>query len=139
MNDKDNILSEYEYNNKYGKWFCPTSGFYANQWKYFLLINILIVAIFIPTRVAFETKPKFYSVYFELYMSVVFLFDMIITFNTPVKETQKQIKSNFNRIDIAKHYLRTWFFIDLYGFFPLAYLRHISDYEKGSHDDFENL
>lgn len=33
----------------------------------------------------------------------------------------------------------TWFFWDLYGFFPLAYLRYISDYELGGKDDWKNF
>ena len=100
---------------------------------------MIVVAIIVPCRVAFETKPKFYSVYFELYMSIVFLIDMFITFNTPINFSKNEIRTNYNRCEIAKLYFRTWFFIDLYGFFPLAYLRNISEYHEGSHDNVVNL
>lgn len=136
---KDTYMSEIEYNKKYGKWFCSNTGTFSNLWKYFLLANMIVVAIIVPCRVAFETKPKFYSVYFELYMSSVFLLDMLITFNTPISFSKKEIRKNYSRTEIAKSYLKTWFLVDLYGFFPLAYLRSISEYEQGSHDGFSNL
>jgi hypothetical protein len=36
-------------------------------------------------------------------------------------------------------YLRSWFWFDLYSFFPLAYLRFISQYEDGGKDIWSNI
>ena len=135
INTKDIFHYEDEVEKNYGRWFCPTSGNKLVYWKYFLLLNMLIVALIIPCRIAFETKPMWYSVWFEYYMDMVFVIDMIRMFNTPVRKTQYLAKNIFNRKEIALQYVKRWFLLDLYAFFPLAYLRSKSEYEKGSHDN----
>lgn len=101
---------------------------------------MIIVAFIIPCRIAFETRPNWYSVYFEFYMDIVFSIDIIRMFNTPVKLRRVQhLETIYARKDIAKAYITRWFIFDLYSYFPLAYLRYISDYEKGSHDEISNL
>ena len=85
INTKDIFHYEDEVEKKHGKWFCPTSGKKLVYWKNFLLINMLVVAMIIPCRVAFETKPEWYSVWLEYYLDAVFIVDMIRMFNTPVR------------------------------------------------------
>jgi hypothetical protein len=92
--------------------------------------------IFVVARVGFEEKPWYYVVIFDGYLSFVFFIDMIRIFLTPIfNESGKMITS---RKLIAKAYITTWFLFDLWGFYPLAYLRYISNYDLGGKDDVEN-
>ena len=62
----------------------------------------------------------------EFYMDIVYLVDMFRCFTQPFVKDGRIVR---NRKEIINNYLRTWFILDLYGFFPLAYLRYISDYD----------
>jgi hypothetical protein len=37
-----------------------------------------------------------------------------------------------NRKKIAINYIKTWFILDIYAFYPLAYLRYISVWDEGT-------
>jgi hypothetical protein len=103
-------------------------------YKYFILFNSIIVVLAIPARVAFELKPHWYSLAFEFTLDLVFFIDMVYTIGTnQIGHKRGELKKK------NKQYFSTWFVADLYGFFPLAYLRHISNYDDGGKDAWRNL
>jgi len=60
---------------------CPDGSKALVFYKYFILVNSCIVVMTIPLRVAFELKPRWYSLLLEEFLNAVFLVDMIYTFN----------------------------------------------------------
>jgi hypothetical protein len=70
----------------------------------------------------------------EFYMDIVYLIDMVRCFTEPYYQKNKLIK---NRRLIAIRYLKTWFLLDIYAFYPLAYLRYISNWEDGNLNPIE--
>jgi len=91
---------------------------------------------FVVARVGFEEKPWLYVVYYDCYLDLVFFIDMLRIFTTPIfNESGKMIT---NRKLIARAYITTWFLFDLWGFYPLAYLRYISVWEDGGKDNIKN-
>ena len=127
-----------EDNNKNKTLVCywPLTGKFSVWYKYWMLMNCMSVMLFVVARVGFEEKPWYYVVMYDCYLDAVFLVDMIRIFTTPIfNESGKMIT---NRKVIAKAYITGWFIFDLWGFYPLAYLRFISVYEDGGKDDVAN-
>lgn len=115
----------------------PLSGRFSNAYKYWMLPHSLFVAVFYVFRISFEGKPSWTVVGMDYYMDVVYLIDMIRIFRSPyVNENGKMVTSS--RL-IAMKYLKSWFFFDLYCFFPLAHIRKNSKREDGGFDDLKNL
>ena len=88
-------------------------------------------------RVAFEAKqkPGWNMVYIDFYMDFIYLIDMVRCFTQPYKT--KDGKLIQNRKKISRHYIKTWFLVDIYSFYPLTYLKQISEWEGGSLDAYE--
>jgi len=97
-----------------------------------MLCHCMYYQIFVVSRISFEKKPRMFVVYLDNYMNVVFLIDMIRSFTEPYMEKGRIVTRTK---DIAIHYLKGWFIWDLYAFFPLAYLRYVSNWELGGKDD----
>jgi hypothetical protein len=68
----------------------------------------------------------------EIWLDAVFFVDMMRNFTQPYKENDRYV---YDRKAIAIRYIKSWFGFDLYAFFPLAYLRYISNYDKGDHNE----
>ena len=84
-------------------------------------------------RYAFENgKPEPIVIFIDIYLDVVFLVDMIRCFTSPFQENNKDVMS---RKRIAKRYMKFWFWVDVYGFYPLAWLRYRSRREDGGKDE----
>lgn len=115
----------------------PTSGRLHTCYSFWMLFNSLINALFVWSRMAFEDNPHWYSLALEAYMNIVYLFDMVRLFFTPVIVQSPDGQVYCHKLkDIARIYFRTWFFIDLFCFFPVAFLRSISRWEDGSKNDW---
>ena len=69
----------------------------------------------------------------EFWLDAVFLVDMIRIFLTPYQNANGKLVTKKSRI--ALKYLRGWFFLDAYAFFPLGLLRFLSDWKQGSSTD----
>jgi len=107
---------------KFDKWY-----------KYFMLGNCMYILIMYLMRFAFENgKPNPIVIFIDLYLNFVFLIDMIRCFTVPYTEHNKDI---LKKKMIARRYVQFWFWIDVYGFYPLAWLRWRSRREDGSLDE----
>jgi hypothetical protein len=116
--------------------YWPIEGQFVKYYKYWMLLNCLSIMIFVIGRIGFEKKPWYYVVVYDCYLDFVFFIDMIRIFTTPIfNESGKMIT---NRKLIAKAYITTWFLFDLWGFYPLSYLRYSSNYDEGGKDNLEN-
>ena len=101
-----------------------------------MLVHCCYVLIFVVSRVSFEGTPQIFTAYLEFYISFVFFIDLFRNFTEPYMKDGRLITNNKL---IAKHYMTTWFLMDIYSFLPLAYMRLISNYDEGSKDDIRNL
>jgi hypothetical protein len=107
-----------------------------------VLFNSIIVAITIPFRVAFENKPKWYSVSLEAYLNVVFLIDFIKHFLSPpsTRKTNNQTRRlYYSKKEIAIMYMWTDGLKDLYCMFPVALIRSQNVWELGGFDVWQNI
>ena len=102
-----------------------------NKWySYFMLIWCFFIIFSYLMRFAFENgKPEIYVIYMDICLAIFYFIDIIRIFTSPFQVDNKWV---YNRKRIAKNYLTGWFFLDIYAFFPLAYLRYRSRREDGS-------
>ena len=119
------------------KWFWPLEGKFSIYYQIFMLFNCLSILMIWGARIAFEEKPYSFIYIYEFYLDGVFIIDAIRIFNTPIfTENGKLV---LDRKLIARQYLRSWFALDLWSFYPLGYLRYISIKELGDKDDNKNF
>jgi len=67
-------------------------------------------------------------------MDIVYIIDMVRNFTEPY---MKDGRLETNTRSIAIQYVKTWFLLDIYAFYPLAYLRYISKWEDGGKGSME--
>lgn len=100
-------------------------------------------------RIGFENKPPDLIVKSEFVVSGVYLIDMFRILTTPFyNEHGKKVSK---RSEIFKNYASpcsfsgandrdsSMFLLDLYSFYPLAYMRSRSKYEDGGYNEIENF
>ena len=72
----------------------------------------------------------------DIVTDVIFLINMVITFFMPVfKDTRLVVKKK----EIAKMYLKFWFWVDLYCLFPFSIFRMLSMKNPRNKDNVHNL
>lgn len=95
--------------------FFPVSS--AKQgWDALIMAFIVYSVIAVPFRVCFEAEAEGWMWYFEVGVTLLFCADIFATFNTAYLENERWIIA---RKDIAMHYLRGWFWIDLPASIPV--------------------
>lgn len=89
-------------------------------WNLFQLFSGYIYLVLFPVHIGFydhnnfsEIKNTYYG--FEIFVSITFFIDIIVTFRTVIMKSNKFI-SDINIINYE--YLRSWFFIDLLSVVP---------------------
>jgi len=98
----------------------------------FLFGHIAFVALMVPYHVSFNnTSSDLTMVLTDFYFDIIFGIDMVVTFFTPIYTINGS--KIYNRKVIAKRYLKSGFFFDLYGMIPLSYLKYTSG--EGSMDE----
>jgi hypothetical protein len=95
----------------------PYSTFHK-IWSLVLTIAYIYSATIMLYWIALINDYNDWAFYFNLVVDFVFLFDVFVNFNLPYK--LENGKYEYNRKMIAKHYLRTWFIIDLCAGLPIA-------------------
>lgn len=91
-------------------------------WNMYLSLLMIYTAIFLPYYLAFIDEKIFAFEFMESLVDFSFLFDVILNFNVSFYKTDKSKESKLvrNRRDIAKNYIKTWFFIDLLSSIPFS-------------------
>ena len=96
-----------------------------------LFLNIAWIQVATPLRMSFEEKRKVDTqwVIFDSICDFFFLFDLILTFFIPKSNKEGIIniinlinlgEFVFDRKDVAKKYLKTWFIPDLVACIPYS-------------------
>lgn len=93
----------------------PTAGPKV-KWDMFIMLLILYAAATVPIRVAFSADAEGFMWVVEASMSVIFLGDIALTFNTAVLVDGKWVTS---RCTIAQRYCSGWFWVDAPSSIPV--------------------
>ncbi|CAD8125702.1 unnamed protein product [Paramecium sonneborni] len=95
--------------------FLPDSQF-KKYWQYVLMILLMYTAFITPIRLAFIEEFNMIWFTLELIVDILFLLDILITFNTAYFNEEGVLIAD--RQQIATQYVRTWFIFDLMAIFP---------------------
>ena len=95
------------------KWLIYPDDSLKRAWDMFLGFALIITCLTIPFHLAlyFDEPDPSAIIVFNLILDIVFFVDIVITFNTAIKEDHKDIITS--KVAIAKRYLRGWFWIDI--------------------------
>ena len=105
----------------------PLSQF-RRTWDSIQLVFLLYVAIFVPFRVCFDSpaSPWAWDFILDILVDVYFMVDIILCFNTAyIRHSDGELE--WSRKRVTKHYLKTWFVVDLVASLPINYIPLIAD------------
>ena len=90
-------------------------------WDLSVLLILLIISLIVPYRLAFiqTESDSWFTIY--LITDTIFLIDIVLTFFTSFHDEQKAHEET-DRKNIAKKYLKGWFWVDLISILPIDYL-----------------
>jgi hyperpolarization activated cyclic nucleotide-gated potassium channel 2 len=89
-------------------------GTFKIFWDLLCMIIILYEIIAIPFSISFDV---IISSELDLLVDVVFIFDIVLNFNTSFYQKGVPI---YSRTKIMKHYLKMWFWVDILASFPYS-------------------
>jgi voltage-gated potassium channel len=88
-------------------------------WDFFLFIVTLTMAVLGPIELVYKLRGRIFFLYSGIFLTCVFLIDMILSFRTAYYYRGELVT---DRRTITRHYLRTWFVVDLISLFPFDLL-----------------
>lgn len=97
----------------------PDSKF-KTRWDMFMFALIIYVVIMVPYRLCFGAQAEGGLKWVEMAMDFCFITDCIINFNTAFIDKNKVL--HVSRVDIAKDYLKGWFWIDIPASIPVDFI-----------------
>lgn len=89
------------------------------MWDLSLFVAIIYQSLSLPMRIAFEISTDDFSFYLETAIDSMFIMDVVLNFNTGFYEANTIIT---DRWEIAKDYLKFWFWIDLLSSIPYTWI-----------------
>jgi CRP-like cAMP-binding protein len=97
------------------QYILSAEGYIRLIWDIFVMIALLIQSFYIPFSIAFAVPLQGNMLYLDFILTVGFLIDILLTFNTTFYKRGTLVK---NRRVIAMNYIRGWLWVDLIASFP---------------------
>ena len=91
------------------------------MWDLFIVVLLILVCLIIPIRLAFSNDETTSWLMFYVITDLLFLTDIILTFFSAVSD-DKLVYEITNKKEIARKYLKGWFWIDFVSILPLDLL-----------------
>ena len=101
------------------------SGVWKERWDLIIMLLILYSAATVPVRVCFEADATGNWWVFEVGMSLTFMFDLFLNFNTAYMDS-RELRGHWvtDRGKIAQRYLSGWFWIDAPSSVPVELVEY---------------
>ena len=94
-------------------------GYVRMVWDMLTMVLILYQAVSVPFMICFDIATTGLLLYFEFVISVFFLMDILMSFNTGFYYKGKLMTT---RKRIVHHYLELWFWVDIMCSFPYSWV-----------------
>eukprot|EP00500_Bicosoecida_sp_ms1_P000160 CAMPEP_0203810142 /NCGR_PEP_ID=MMETSP0115-20131106/2759_1 /ASSEMBLY_ACC=CAM_ASM_000227 /TAXON_ID=33651 /ORGANISM="Bicosoecid sp, Strain ms1" /LENGTH=1752 /DNA_ID=CAMNT_0050718925 /DNA_START=358 /DNA_END=5612 /DNA_ORIENTATION=- len=102
------------------------------MWDILLAVLILYSVLLIPFRIGYDVEAEGVTLAFDYVVDVFFFIDMVVNFRTAFKEGYED-KWHYASRDIAVHYLKHWFTVDLLSTVPIdSIVEYFADDSKGT-------
>ena len=86
-------------------------------WDLVVLGATLVIAVTTPLEVVFDFRSGAFGMSFSVLISLLFAADIVFRFSRPVEVEGRTVE---DRATIRRHYLRTWFTVDLLAAIPFG-------------------
>ncbi len=96
-------------------------------WDNFVILLTVIIAFESPIMLIFNKPLTKDYIMFSLFITIIFLIDIAINFNTGYIEREQLVS---NRRLISKNYLKTWFFFDVISVVPFELFSLVFPYAR---------
>ena len=137
---KKALMKERERQKESGLWVihpCSTFRFYWDLCMLLLLVANLIV---LPVAISFFNDDlSMRWIAFNCLSDTIFLLDIFVNFRTGIMNPDLPEQVILDPKEISRHYLRTWFFLDLLSSIPLDYIFLIFSDRDLDNDNFQLL
>ncbi|XP_059165067.1 potassium/sodium hyperpolarization-activated cyclic nucleotide-gated channel 4-like isoform X1 [Physella acuta] len=134
--NKTALIKEKMRHKRVGNWVIHPCSNFRFYWDLFMLVLLIANLIVLPVAISFfkdDLTPQW--IVFNCISDTVFFLDIIINFRTGIILNDYADEIILDPKRIAKHYLKTWFFLDLISSIPMDYIFLMWDSEA----DFTNL
>ena len=94
-----------------------------------MTLVLIVTCFFTPLQIAFLFNSEGNGFFITEYcIEVFYLIDIIVIFNTAVFDNDENLAEN--RKEIACHYLKGWFTIDIFSILPFELMVYNSPFNK---------
>ncbi|XP_068896096.1 potassium/sodium hyperpolarization-activated cyclic nucleotide-gated channel 2 isoform X10 [Tenebrio molitor] len=121
-----------------GHWVIHPCSSFRFYWDLCMLLLLVANLIILPVAISFfndDLSTRWIA--FNCLSDTIFLIDIVVNFRTGIMQQDNAEQVILDPKLIAKHYLRTWFFLDLISSIPLDYIFLIFNQDYG--DSFQIL
>ncbi|XP_061720350.1 potassium/sodium hyperpolarization-activated cyclic nucleotide-gated channel 2 isoform X4 [Cydia pomonella] len=106
-----------------GHWVIHPCSSFRFYWDLCMLLLLVANLIILPVAISFfndDLSTRWIA--FNCLSDTIFLIDIVVNFRTGIMQQDNAEQVILDPKLIAKHYLRTWFFLDLISSIPLDYI-----------------
>lgn len=121
---KKGVLKEKLRQQKVSNWVIHPCSDFRFYWDLIMLILLIANVIILPVAISFFNDNWSHTglLTFNLISDSLFLFDILVNFRTGVLRNDYIDEIILEPKEIAKNYLKTWFFVDIVSSIPLDYI-----------------
>ncbi|XP_059620418.1 potassium/sodium hyperpolarization-activated cyclic nucleotide-gated channel 3 isoform X3 [Phlebotomus argentipes] len=123
-----------------GHWVIHPCSSFRFYWDLCMLLLLVANLIILPVAISFfndDLSTRWIA--FNCLSDTIFLIDIVVNFRTGIMQQDNAEQVILDPKIIAKHYLKTWFFLDLISSIPLDYIFLIFNQYIASSDFSESF
>ncbi|XP_062529949.1 potassium/sodium hyperpolarization-activated cyclic nucleotide-gated channel 2 isoform X14 [Bombyx mori] len=123
-----------------GHWVIHPCSSFRFYWDLCMLLLLVANLIILPVAISFfndDLSTRWIA--FNCLSDTIFLIDIVVNFRTGIMQQDNAEQVILDPKLIAKHYLRTWFFLDLISSIPLDYIFLIFNQVNDFSENFQIL
>ncbi|XP_030766574.1 potassium/sodium hyperpolarization-activated cyclic nucleotide-gated channel 2-like [Sitophilus oryzae] len=123
-----------------GHWVIHPCSSFRFYWDLCMLLLLVANLIILPVAISFfndDLSTRWIA--FNCLSDTIFLIDIVVNFRTGIMQQDNAEQVILDPKLIARHYLRTWFFLDLISSIPLDYIFLIFNQFQDYGDSFQLL
>ncbi|XP_076681737.1 hyperpolarization activated cyclic nucleotide gated potassium channel Ih isoform X2 [Andrena cerasifolii] len=123
-----------------GHWVIHPCSSFRFYWDLCMLLLLVANLIILPVAISFfndDLSTRWIA--FNCLSDTIFLIDIVVNFRTGIMQQDNAEQVILEPKLIAKHYLRTWFFLDLISSIPLDYIFLIFNQFQDFSESFQIL
>ncbi|XP_076162764.1 hyperpolarization activated cyclic nucleotide gated potassium channel Ih isoform X6 [Ptiloglossa arizonensis] len=123
-----------------GHWVIHPCSSFRFYWDLCMLLLLVANLIILPVAISFfndDLSTRWIA--FNCLSDTIFLIDIVVNFRTGIMQQDNAEQVILDPKSIAKHYFRTWFFLDLISSIPLDYIFLIFNQFQDFSESFQIL